>query len=335
MKKFFVIAFCFYASVAVAQDIHFSQFFASPLTTNPANTGSFDGDYRVGGNYRGQWASVPVPYHTVAAYGDMSFHKQGPYHFYPAAGISLQHDAAGDGNLQMNKVYLSGVGYYGFDKFKTTTLAVGIQIGLVQKSIDFPKLYFGNQWNEIAFDQQLPTGEPNVAQQMIYPDVSVGASFNYGLSDMINWHAGLSVAHINQPNETFYSGATNKIGMRPQANAGATIVLNDEWLVYPSVYFASEKKASEFLLGSLISYQLETAGNKSRIYAGAFTRTSDAIIGVTGYEINNLRFFFSYDVTVSDLKTYNHSRGAGEISISYIGSFFHNNSLMDMPCPRF
>ncbi|MBS1574874.1 MAG: hypothetical protein JST09_06180, partial [Bacteroidetes bacterium] len=34
-----------------AQDLHFSQFFNSPLTTNPANTGFIpDGDYRLGIN---------------------------------------------------------------------------------------------------------------------------------------------------------------------------------------------------------------------------------------------------------------------------------------------
>ncbi|HOA38555.1 MAG TPA: type IX secretion system membrane protein PorP/SprF, partial [Flavihumibacter sp.] len=35
-----------------AQDPHFSQFFASPLTLNPAYTGKFNGTVRVSGNYR-------------------------------------------------------------------------------------------------------------------------------------------------------------------------------------------------------------------------------------------------------------------------------------------
>ena len=335
MKKMFVILFTCISVFTKAQDIHFSQFFASPLTTNPSYTGAFDGDYRIGGDYRGQWSSVPVPYHTVAAYGDMAFHKQGPNHFYPAAGLSLQHDVAGDGNLQMNKVFVSGAVYYGFDKFKTNTLALGIQVGLVQKSIDFPKLYFGNQWDEIAFDTHLPTGEPAIAEQLMYPDVSIGASFNYGMSDVINWHAGFSLSNVNQPTETFYSGAVNQIGMRPQISAGATVVLNDEWMVHPSAFYETQKSASEFLMGSLVSYQIETSGVDSRIYAGAFLRSMDAVIAAAGYEVNNLRIIVSYDITTSQLQSYNHGRGAGEISLVYYGSFWHNNSLMDMPCPRF
>ena len=40
-----------------AQDPHFSQFFASPLTLNPAFTGKFDGSWRLAANHRDQWHS--------------------------------------------------------------------------------------------------------------------------------------------------------------------------------------------------------------------------------------------------------------------------------------
>src|SRR3712207_66136 len=61
------------ASFAFAQDLHFSQFFNSPLTTNPANTGFIpDGDYRLGMNYRNQWSSLmTLPYKTMSAFGDV------------------------------------------------------------------------------------------------------------------------------------------------------------------------------------------------------------------------------------------------------------------------
>ncbi len=43
---------------ATAQDPGFSQFFASPLTLNPALTGKFNGVLRVAGNYRNQWPAI-------------------------------------------------------------------------------------------------------------------------------------------------------------------------------------------------------------------------------------------------------------------------------------
>ena len=55
-----------------AQDIHFSQFFASPVLVNPANTGNFNGVARLGLNYRDQWGSVSVPYQTFSTYADFA-----------------------------------------------------------------------------------------------------------------------------------------------------------------------------------------------------------------------------------------------------------------------
>ena len=41
-----------------AQDIHFSQFYASPLNLNPAMTGVMNCTDRLTLSYRNQWASV-------------------------------------------------------------------------------------------------------------------------------------------------------------------------------------------------------------------------------------------------------------------------------------
>src|SRR5689334_3645512 len=76
MKKIKIVALIFGCGLwlgSSAQDLHFSQFFNSPLTTNPANTGFIpDGDYRLGINYRNQWSAImTVPYKTMSAFGDV------------------------------------------------------------------------------------------------------------------------------------------------------------------------------------------------------------------------------------------------------------------------
>jgi hypothetical protein len=63
------------ASKALAQDPNFSQFFASPLTLNPAMTGKFDGVYRVAGNYRNQWPTIYNAFTTYTASFDMGILK--------------------------------------------------------------------------------------------------------------------------------------------------------------------------------------------------------------------------------------------------------------------
>jgi len=55
------------AVVVTAQDPHFSQFFSSPLTLNPAFTGKFFGTYRVAGNYRNQWPTINNAFTSATA----------------------------------------------------------------------------------------------------------------------------------------------------------------------------------------------------------------------------------------------------------------------------
>ncbi|WP_282456945.1 type IX secretion system membrane protein PorP/SprF [Chitinophaga sedimenti] len=91
---------------SVARDLHFSQFFNSPLTTNPANTGFIpDGNYRLGVNYRNQWSSIPVPYKTMSAFGDFQlFREQLTYGWVGVGGMFLR-DVAGAGDLTSTKAY--------------------------------------------------------------------------------------------------------------------------------------------------------------------------------------------------------------------------------------
>ena len=97
-----------FASVfAEAQDLHFSQFFNSPLSTNPANTGFIpDGDYRLGVNFRDQWSSImSVPYKTMSAFGDVQVMKNQQETGWVGIGGLMMRDVAGSGSLTSTKLY--------------------------------------------------------------------------------------------------------------------------------------------------------------------------------------------------------------------------------------
>ena len=98
MFKQLAIAWALLVSVAAqGQDLHFSQFFNSPLTTNPANTGFIpDGDYRLGANFRNQWSSVmTLPYKTMSAFGDMQVAKDRFENGWVGVGAVVLRDVAG------------------------------------------------------------------------------------------------------------------------------------------------------------------------------------------------------------------------------------------------
>src|SRR5579863_4050758 len=70
MSKKFTFLSCLLlilSAAAKAQDPGFSQFFASPLTLNPALTGKFNGVVRVAGNYRNQWPAINNAFITSTA----------------------------------------------------------------------------------------------------------------------------------------------------------------------------------------------------------------------------------------------------------------------------
>src|ERR1700738_4685167 len=58
---------CQIHGVTHAQDPHFSQYFSSPLTFNPALTGYFDGTQRLAFNIRNQWVNIGDAYITGTA----------------------------------------------------------------------------------------------------------------------------------------------------------------------------------------------------------------------------------------------------------------------------
>ena len=93
--------------VSRAQDLHFSQWFNSPLTTNPANTGFIpDADYRLGANYRNQWSSImEEPYTTMSVWGDAQVLRNKIENGWLGLGGVILRDQAGSGTLTSTEVY--------------------------------------------------------------------------------------------------------------------------------------------------------------------------------------------------------------------------------------
>ena len=75
-----------------AQDKHFTQFYAAPLTLNPALTGAFNGKYRASVIYRDQWRNVlDDPYVTFASAIDVKFDLELDSRYEDAVAIGLKY----------------------------------------------------------------------------------------------------------------------------------------------------------------------------------------------------------------------------------------------------
>src|SRR6476661_6794197 len=148
-----------------AQDPAFSQFFSSPLNINPALTARINSKWRVISNLRDQWigpaspyASGTISYDTKALENQLSENNVfgiGGMLMYNSSMRGIHKSAFGSINLSYN-VLLA-------DDEAQHRLGIGVGGIFGNKTVDFSRLYFAEQFVGNGFDQNLPTGEPALA----------------------------------------------------------------------------------------------------------------------------------------------------------------------------
>jgi type IX secretion system PorP/SprF family membrane protein len=305
-----------------AQDLHFSQFFNSPLSTNPANTGFIPAsDYRIGAHYREQWASIPVPYKTMSIFGDFQFMRDRFRSGWMGLGGMILQDVAGTGKLKSTKAYAS-VAYHQM-LGATGLLSAGFNVGYAGKQINQDKLTFDNQWNGRFFDSNVPSGEIFQNNSIGYLDLQAGLNYAYFPTDDLYLHAGFSVHHLNKPKESFFAispGYDNTIQPRSIFFADAVVKLNSHIILSPAIYFSKQAQTTEFTGGMHLNYNIANQGDQQLIM-GIYFRHNDSYIPMLGYQWRNFKFMFSYDVTNTPLKYFNNSRGATEMFMQYDGIY--------------
>lgn len=318
-----------------AQDIHFSQFFNTPLTTNPANTGFIpDADYRIGAHYRNQWSSVmSVPYKTMSAFADAQIFRDRLDNGWLGVGAVVLNDKAGSGALQSTKIYGS-IAYHQMLGL-SSLLSAGFNVGWANKRIDPAALKFPDQFDGHFFDNELPTSVVFTSNNISYFDMQVGLNYAYFPKENVYINAGYSIHHVNRPKESFFDSKSTDaiIPMRHIGFMNALLKLNPNLIVNPNIYFTTQAKAMEFMAGMNANFNLANAGEKQLI-AGLYYRYNDAFIPMLGFEIKNIRFTFSYDVTSSGMSKYNNYRGATEYNIIKNG-FYPENTDRQVLCPKF
>ncbi len=301
---------------ASAQDLHFSQYFNSPLLVNPANTGFIpDGDYRLGINYRNQWASITNnPYKTMRAFGDAQLFGDRFENGWVGVGGALLRDVAGSGNLTSTRAFGS-VAYHQALGL-ASLLSAGFNVGWVNKRVDFAKLTFDNQWNGKFFDLAAPSGEAFSINQINYFSLQAGLNYAYYPNENTYLNAGISVSNINRPRESFFATDVMdaRIARRYTLFLNGSFRASDAWIVNPNVYVSKMSTATEYVAGVNAQRDLSGDGN-TQLIVGTYYRVSDAIIPMVGFQQNGYRLTFSYDATASSLSKYNASRGAYEVSI--------------------
>ena len=337
-------ALVFSASASYAQDIHFTQFDMQPLVINPAFTGMFNGKVRVDAIYRSQWNSVTVGYKTYGASVDMPIkvERNGDY---LAGGLQLFKDVAGDGNLS-NFTGLVSIAYhktFGGSSLNGASkdLAVGLQGGYAQQSIDLSKLYFADEFVNGSFvpgtTQEYSLGLGNSVNYYL---VNAGISYAQSVSDKFSYVLGVAANNLNQPNQSLSKKQSSEtsLDMRYTGELGLVLNVSEKLSLRPAVLYQYQASASEIVAGNEFHYAL-TSGNASEsttgVFLGGWYRSGDATMITGGIEFANFRVGLAYDYNISTLNSASNGNGGFEIALKYISPYHHSVNSHAVPCNRF
>ncbi len=316
-----------------AQDVHFSQFFETPLLRNPSLAGLFAGDVRVQGVYRTQWQNVTVPFVTQSINAEYKM-PVGNSNDFVTAGMQILHDQAGTTALTTTNVYPALNYHKALSADKSTYLSLGFMGGYVQRSIDRSKITTDNTYTHGG------DGENLANTKYGYLDGSAGMSFNstLGIDGQTTYFVGLAYHHFNKPKASFYDDYTLPISPKWVASGGIKFPVDETSYLTLEADYSKQSANTELIGGLMFSRKIGTDYDNPlyTIHFGGYLRYKDAFIPVVKLDYNPFSIALSYDVNTSELATASQARGGFELSIAYLGFLDRDNSTRNaVLCPHF
>lgn len=314
---------------SMAQDPHFSQYFSSPLTFNPAFTGYFDGKQRLALTYRNQWANTGDPYTTATASFDTKILQNhiGSNDRW-GFGVHALYDKSAGGIFQDQYLSLSTGFHKGLDAEGDQSIGIGIQATMARSSIDFGRIYYNNQFAGSGFDISIPSGENINNRSVTYMDLNAGLLYNFKDERGNHFSFGTAMYHIMKPKLSYFSNTSSGIASRYAAHAGANLFVNETDNLFFSSHIMMQGGATEYVLGSAYGFSLGDTDNT--LYLGAWWRIADAWYPYAGLRTPDFQLGLSYDITGSDLKRQQKYAGSLELSFQYF--FTPGSRKKGIPC---
>jgi type IX secretion system PorP/SprF family membrane protein len=353
MKYFSALLFCLFLTLALtAQDQHFSQFYASPLTLNPALTGALEGKYRVSMIYRDQYrAALDNPYQTFSAAADFRYKiKQYKKRYRDAVGVGVlfYNDKVNQINFSTNQIMVAGAYHKALNPESDQFLSLGLQIGMVQRNVNYDQLTFDDQFNGTSQFSD-PTGELFPENNFAFSDFQIGLHYSYAPRGKTGIFAGAAMHHVTEPEMSFYyrqlpadnkdERLSNLLYRKYSAHLGLQIPLGEATQVSPRALIYSQGPALTFNAGTNFRFLLDDISGMA-FHLGGWVRPvrnadngweMDAVVAMVGLERSNFLLGFSYDISPGQLNLNNRSQRTFEISVAYLGEYEDETVL----CPKF
>ncbi len=281
-----------------AQELpQYTQYMFTKLALNPGYAGAANG-ICVTGLVRQQWVgfketssdgdgnsssvSVAPETYLVSVHSPVKVLRGG-------LGATIVQDKIGHFNdiyLNLNYAYQTTLG--------AGDLGIGIQLSLLNKSIDFGKLDFIDPNDPILRDKADETD--------MYFDVGFG--LYYRIPD--NYYAGISVLQLLESEKK--DGTQFKLKRQINLMGGFEFQFPNTPAidVMPSLLIKTDLASTQYDLTTLLRY-------KNKFWGGVTYRYQDAVALIVGFDYKNFNIGYSYDINTSAIGT----TGTHEIRASY------------------
>lgn len=318
-----------FTSQMSAQDVSFSQTYASPLYLSPSFAGLSDGS-RLTLNYRDQWPGIKGAYKSIAFAADHYFSD-----YKSGLGLLFVRDDQGSG--QFVKQDFGLVYAYEIEVMRDIYVRPGIQFKYAEQKIDPTRINAPEDINQET-GEHLPGGSSLVAREnykrfdasasaMIYSDFFWGG---VTVDHLVKNDVGFTDLETNVPIKTTVFGGYKlryKEGGRKHDEQSVTLALN-----YRMQQHFNQLDVGTYWYINPLELGLWYRGIPFASSGGL--ENNDALIMIFGLTLGDIRFSYSYDLTLSDLA--GHSNGANEFGIMYrFNSGYKKKSYRGaMPCSQ-
>lgn len=351
-RKLLSLFACLFLTTASiwSQDIHFTQYNMAPMSLNPAQIGKFEGTVRIGGIFRGQWASVlgaGQQFRTPSVWVDAPIIRGFRKRDWVGIGLSVFTDKAGALGMTHNGLKLGAAYHLSLDKKGNTYLSVGYHFGGEQRKLDpsdRARLEDGFKANG-DYDRSA-SAEAFATEATNYTDNDAGIALTARLNKRMNFVLGFSMFHIGRPSFTLVQPDTTsstmpsdpqdeKLARRAVTSGTFNIQLNDKLTTSPSFLFQTMAGADEIAIQNMFGY-LFNQEKDITIKFGLGYRLGDAAQVLLGFQQKDLQVGFAYDINVSQLSNQTNYRGGFEIAANYIIKKYKKaDPKPKILCPRF
>jgi type IX secretion system PorP/SprF family membrane protein len=282
------------------------------------------------GNFGYQWAPV-IPGNAYNTFS-LSYDQKLPVGRYDnfGFGINLWTDVAGQLDFKTQTIKVTG-GYarrVAGTRKKSHYIVAGAELGVSQRSFDYLKGQWGDQFDGENYNPGIMTAEnfANIDDKFLFGDIGLGVLWFSVLGKAKNFYIGGAYNHLNQPNLSFYLDDVVPYYTKAVLHAGGELPLGDQASVLPGAVAFFQGPSMEINAGTSLRFFMGSGYDDQSFQLGAWFRvanhyekalTADALILSTRFDYQNFGIGFSYDINVSSLRQAANANGSFEFSMIY------------------